>query len=261
MAATCDKLYCLTVGYEHVPKNWTLEGETDESPVRLPLTALLVHSSDGWFLFDTGLGPEFRDLEFSRKLYQWGDPELPGDGDPLLDQIEACGVSPSEIDALVMSHFHADHTGGIRYFADGRPVYAQRAELEFALSPEGAAAGYLQFHFDDPKINWQRLDGDTQIAAGIRSFSTIGHSPGHQSFLIDMAESGRWLFPFDAVPMMENVERDAPIAVGSREDQAHLRRVAHDHVLEVARAEGARLAPGHCPKLWPTLDVPPKHYR
>ena len=45
-----DRLYCLTVGYEFVPRNWTLEGETDTSPVRLPLTALLVHSPDGWFL-------------------------------------------------------------------------------------------------------------------------------------------------------------------------------------------------------------------
>ena len=57
----CERLFCMTVGYEFVPRNWTLEGETDESPIRLPLTSLLVRTDDRWFLFDTGLGPELPD--------------------------------------------------------------------------------------------------------------------------------------------------------------------------------------------------------
>src|SRR5207253_2187976 len=106
-----ERLHLMTVGYEFVPKAWVFEGETDESPVRLPLTSLLARTEGRWFLFDTGLGPEFRDVEFSRRWYQWGDPELPGDDpDPLLDQLRRCGVSVDEIDALVMSHFHLDHT-------------------------------------------------------------------------------------------------------------------------------------------------------
>jgi glyoxylase-like metal-dependent hydrolase (beta-lactamase superfamily II) len=253
----CESVHCLTVGYEFVPRNWTLEGETDESPVRLPLTALLVRAADRWILVDTGLGPEFRELEFSRRWYQWGDPEMPGDDpDPLLDQLRQCGVSLDEIDALVMSHLHVDHTGGIRYFADGRPVYIQAAELDFGLTDEAEPAQYRP-HYDDAAIDWQRLDGDAEIADGFRAFHTPGHAPGHQSFLIELAGGDRVLFPFDAVPMMENVDRDAPIDVGSLPEQHHLLRESHDRVVALAKSEGARLLPGHCPTTWPALDNVP----
>jgi glyoxylase-like metal-dependent hydrolase (beta-lactamase superfamily II) len=257
----CDRLYLLTVGYEFVPRNWTLEGETDESPVRLPLTALLARSEDRWLLFDTGLGPEFRDLDFSRRWYQWGDPELPGDDpDPLLDQLRRCGVSIGEIDTLVMSHLHVDHTGGIRSFADGRPVFIQGAELDFGLTDAAEPAQYRP-HYDDPGIAWQRLDGDAELADGIRAIFTPGHAPGHMSFLFELPESGKVLLPFDAVPMIENVERDAPIAVGSLPEQKPLIRESHDRVVSLARSEGARLLPGHCPRSWPALSGEPLELR
>ena len=257
----CERLFLMTVGYEFVPYAWTLEGETDETPIRLPLTALLARTDGRWLLFDTGLGPEFRDVEFSRRWYQWGDPEMPGDDpDPLLDQLRRAGVGLDEIDALVMSHFHVDHTGGIRYFADGRPVYVQGAELDFGLSPAAEPAQWLP-HYDDPKINWQRLDGDTDLADGIRTIFSPGHAPGHQSYLFDLPESGKHLLAFDAVPMMENVEKDAPIAVGSIPEQKPLIRESHDRVVAVAAAEGARLFPGHCPTSWPALGGEPVMFR
>jgi glyoxylase-like metal-dependent hydrolase (beta-lactamase superfamily II) len=253
----CDRLYCLTVGYEFVPRSWTLEGETDESPIRLPLTALLARSEDRWFLVDTGLGPEFRDVEFSRRWYQWGDPELPGSSDdPLLDQLRLCGVSIDEVDALVMSHLHVDHTGGIRYFADGRPVYIQGAELDFGLSDAAEPAQYRP-HYDDPAIAWQRLEGDAEIASGIWAIFTPGHAPGHTSYLVDMAERGAVLFAFDAVPMIANLERDAPIAVGSIPEQKPLIRESQDRLVRLARSEQARLLPGHCPRTWPALSGTP----
>ena len=257
----CDRLNLLTVGYEFVPYAWTVEGETDESPIRLPLTALLARTEGRWFLFDTGLGPEFRDVEFSRRWYQWGDPEMPGDDpDPLLDQLRQCGVSIDDVDVLVMSHFHVDHTGGIRYFADGRPVYVQGAELDFGLSDAAEPAQYRP-HYDDPRIDWQRLDGDADLAEGIRAVFTPGHAPGHQSYLIELPESGKVLFSFDAVPMIENVERDAPIAVGSLEEQKPLIRASHDRLVALARSEDARLLPGHCPRTWPALGGAPVELR
>jgi glyoxylase-like metal-dependent hydrolase (beta-lactamase superfamily II) len=253
----CERIYLMTVGFEFVPRAWTLEGETDEAPIRLPLTSLLARSEGRWFLFDTGLGPEFRDPEFSRRWYQWGDPELPGeDPDPLLDQLRRCGVSLVEIDCLVQSHLHVDHTGGIRRFADGRPVYIQRPELEFGLSDAAEPAQY-RAHYDDPSIAWHLLDGDAEIADGIRAISTPGHAPGHMSYLVELEDSGRVLFSFDAVPMMENVERDAPIAVGSIPEQKPLIRESHDRLVQLARSEDARLLPGHCPLTWPALDGDP----
>jgi hypothetical protein len=81
------------------------------------------------------------------------------------------------------------------------------------------------------------------------------------SYLIDLAESGKHLFAFDAVPMMENVERDAPIAVGSIPEQKPLIRASQERVVALAESEGARLRPGHCPRTWPALGGDPVELR
>jgi 7,8-dihydropterin-6-yl-methyl-4-(beta-D-ribofuranosyl)aminobenzene 5'-phosphate synthase len=39
-----------------------------------------------------------------------------GDGGILLDNMKKLGISPSEIDAVVLSHIHGDHTGGLKGF-------------------------------------------------------------------------------------------------------------------------------------------------
>jgi glyoxylase-like metal-dependent hydrolase (beta-lactamase superfamily II) len=255
---TCDEIYLMTVGYEFMPRSWILEGETDDV-TRQPLTALLARSDGRWFLFDTGLGPEARDIEFTRHIgYVWGDPEIPdGNDDPLISELGKCGVSLDEVDVLVMSHLHVDHTGGVPYFADGRPVYIQGAELDFGLSHD--ADGFYRAHYDDPNLAWHRLTGDAEIASGIRAISTPGHTPGHMSYLIELPESGPIVFPFDAVPTMENVDRDSPI-VGT-EAQKPLIRESHDRIVELARSTGARLLPGHCPRTWPALDGQPVQLR
>ncbi|BES82778.1 MBL fold metallo-hydrolase [Pyrodictium abyssi] len=41
-------------------------------------------------------------------------------GRPLLHNLEAEGVKPSEIDYLVLSHRHSDHTGGLKAFLEAR---------------------------------------------------------------------------------------------------------------------------------------------
>lgn len=258
MSGTCEQLYCLTVGWEYVPRSLILSPDEDESPMHLPLTALLARSDDRWLLFDTGLGPECRDHDFASQWYQWGDPELPGEGDedPLVHELGRVGVSIDEIDALVISHLHVDHTGGIRHFADGRPVYIQRAELEHALSDEANPALHYKPHYDDPAINWQQLDGDAEIAPGIRALSTPGHAPGHMSFLIDLPDSGRWLFAYDAIPTIKNVEMNRHIAICSVPGQEEMIPRAQQRVLDVAKSEGARMQPGHCPETWPGRTEP-----
>ncbi|MFF4253916.1 N-acyl homoserine lactonase family protein [Streptomyces sp. NPDC001663] len=258
----CDELHLLTLGYEYMPHSLLVEGETDERPIRLPLTSVLARSDGRWFLFDTGLGPDFRDPEFSRRFYHWGDPELPGpDPDPIDGQLRLCGVTLDDVDALVVSHLHADHTGGIRRFADGRPVYIQRAELEFGLNTGDASGGFIHDHYTDPGIAWHRLDGDEEIAPGIQVLASPGHTPGQLSVLMEVADGGRYLFAFDAIPTIENVERDAPLTAAAVAAQRPMIRTSQDRLIALAAKQGAELLPGACPRTWPAIPGRPVKYQ
>jgi len=65
----------------------------------------------------------------------------------------------------------------------------QRRELDYGLfgaHPEPERNAIFRIDFDDPRITWQVADGDTEIAPGVTAVLTAGHTPGHQSFVIDL---------------------------------------------------------------------------
>lgn len=255
----CTALYTLTLGHEYSPESISLEGGSDEV-LRLPVIGILVRSPDGWYLLETGLNPEYcRDLEVCRTIYPFGDPEPNGE-DPIGEQLTACGVAVDEIAGVACSHLHVDHAGGLPRFADGRPVFVQRRELEFALERAGEPEAYWRPDYDRPGIAWHELDGDGPIATGIDAISTPGHSPGHMSYRVTMAESGTWLFAVDAIDLAKGIESNREIGWSADPADAPKRRQSHDRLVAMAEAEGARLVPGHCPVTWPSLRRPPEHY-
>lgn len=139
-------------------------------------------------------------------------------------------------------------------FAGSVPVWVQRRELEYGLAdhPFPERHGMFRIDFDDPDIDWRLLDGDAEIAPGIAALLTPGHTPGHQSFAIDLADGGGYVFAFDAGDLSENFDRE--LAVGgfvhceAEDTIAPIRRLK-----ALAAQRGHRLIPGHDPALWPQL--------
>ena len=101
------------------------------------------------------------------------------------------GVDPRDVVAVAVSHLHNDHVGGLRHFAGRAPVHLQRAELEAALADPLRAERNAMFRidFDDPRIEWRLAEGDVEIAPGVIALLTAGHTPGHQSFLVELDQS------------------------------------------------------------------------
>lgn len=260
---SCDRLYCLTLGHERSPRWISLEGGGD-AVLRLPVIGMLVRSvAGGWWLLETGLNPDFcADPAQYGRIYGADAPELPGAGDPLLDALENCGVSVDELAGVAVSHLHVDHAGGLRWFADGRvPVCVQRREHEFALGGRaGEAEAYWRPDYEQDGLQWRLLDGDAKIAPGIDAVSTPGHTPGHMSYRVRMAGSGDWLFAVDAIDLQEGIDTGIPIGASADPADAPKRLESHRRLVEMARATGARLVPGHCPVTWPTLLAPPASY-
>lgn len=256
---TIDRIVLLTVGWEDLPKSVSVHGASGAERLREPTPAVLVGDSEGWILLDTGFNTALvRDVALRRRFYPDADyvPILPDEDEPLLSALDRVGVALDDVRAVALSHLHADHAGGLKHFAGRVPVHLQRRELEFGLSPRAEADTAFRVDFDDPRIDWRLAEGDAQVASGVTAVATPGHTPGHQSFVVELSDrvgGGGYVFAFDAADLRDNIERE--LAIGSFVDVTPEDTVTQIRRLKAIAAErGFALVPGHDPVVWPQLS-------
>lgn len=186
-------------------------------------------------------------------------PLLPGPGEPIEESLFEIGIDVDDIHLVALSHLHVDHAGGLKLFAGKVPVHAQRRELEYGLSNHPVPEGHSIFRvdFDDPNIDWHLADGEAEIAPGITAVPTYGHTPGHQSFVVELDEASGgdgFVFAFDAADLTENIDDELAIGgfidVEPEETIEPIRRLK-----ELAAKKGYPLIPGHDPHVWPELTT------
>ena len=136
-------------------------------------------------LVDTGLGPD------PPRRFETPPAELPGS----LDQ---AGVSLTDITSVVLTHLHFDHVGWV-LTADGEsPMFpnaryvAGKADWEHWRRNDHPAGDHERA-FRHRVLPLERLglldltDGELEVAPGIRTLPTPGHTPGHLSLLLESA--------------------------------------------------------------------------
>src|SRR5947208_4692272 len=120
-------------------------------------------------------------------------------GKNVIEQLGDLGLRPDDIDILICTHFDPDHAGYHDAFTKAELV-VQREHYELARS------GYARFaparaHWDHPDLRYRLIDGDTELLPGLTLLETSGHTPGHQSVLVRLPQTGAVLLTIDAVMM------------------------------------------------------------
>ncbi|MBR0775755.1 MBL fold metallo-hydrolase [Bradyrhizobium diazoefficiens] len=117
-----------------------------------------------------------------------------------LQNLAAAGVDPKSIDVVLLSHLHPDHTNGIR-LADGglafpnAEIMVPGKDWEFWTSEDNAAKAesnaMMKNYFANVKKTFAGLESKVtkyewgkEVAPGITSIATPGHTPGHSSFAV-----------------------------------------------------------------------------
>lgn len=254
------RIVLLTLGWEELPKSVSVHGAPAGERMREPVPGVLLQADGGWLLLDTGFNTALiRDPALYRRYYPSVEyvPVLPGPGEPLAEALDDVGIDIDDIGGVALSHLHHDHAGGLKLFAGRVPVHAQRRELAYGLAnhPVPETHAMARVDYDDPRIDWRLADGETEIAPGVTVVPTYGHTPGHQSFVVELDESvggGGFVFAFDAADLTENIEHELPIGgfidVDPAETVEPIRRLKR-----IARERDFTLVPGHDPVVWPKL--------
>ncbi|GAS90052.1 N-acyl homoserine lactonase family protein [Mycolicibacterium brisbanense] len=254
------RIILLTLGWEELPKSVSVYGAPPEERMREPVPGVLLQTDGGWVLLDTGFNTALvRDPALYRRFFPTVEyrPVLPGPGEPIEQRLAEVGVDFDAIHTVAVSHLHHDHAGGLKLFAGKVPVHAQRRELEYGLSnhPEPERNAIVRVDFDDPNIDWRLADGEAEVAPGVTAVPTYGHTPGHQSFVVELDETvggDGFVFAFDAADLTENIEHELPIGgfidVDPQDTVEPIRRLK-----KLAADRGFQLIPGHDPHVWPGL--------
>lgn len=130
------------------------------------------------------------------------------------------GITPDQIETLIVTHLHYDHAGGLHLFPNAH-LHLQAAEMAYATGPcmchdtlrmpftaghiceavQRLYAGKLTFH-----------DGDAEIADGVTVHCVGGHSRGLQ--IVRVRTDAGWLvLASDAAHYYENFQLAKPFPI------------------------------------------------
>jgi N-acyl homoserine lactone hydrolase len=179
--------------------------------------------------------------------------------------MKAAGFDPADVRYVLNSHLHLDHTGALGAIEEfpNAEVIVTRTEYEYGHAPDWfAAGGYIFADYQKPGVPWALLeeteDGYDVFGDGtIRCWRSPGHSPGHQSFEIRLANSGTFLLTVDAAYTTDHWEEKAlPGFLASAVDTVRSVRKLH----HIARRSDATVVTGHDPDAWPKFKHAPESY-
>ena len=197
-------------------------GEMDNRyRVTLGLNSLLLRSQGKTILIETGVGD---------KPGGWRRQSSPASQGTLLTEMEALGVRPEEVDVVLNTHLHADHSGWNTRYLDGElvPTFPNatymlvRDEWEAAIAPnERTRATYLKENIlpIEQKGRLQLVDGEIKITDEVTLVPAPGHSAGHAAVVLasggesaiyigDIAQKAvqlertAWVAAFDIMPLV-----------------------------------------------------------
>jgi N-acyl homoserine lactone hydrolase len=182
------------------------------------MIAWYIDGAEKKILVDTGPCDEAR----VRNLHPYTDSEKWNERTRSIEKelSEIAGVKPEEIDVVMYTHLHWDHTCGIMHFRNGQMTtprftnpniehVCQKAELLWAIDPIPTA----RVAYEHPSLGrgtpWlqvpiRTVDGEKEIVKGVTVFLTPGHTKGGMSVAVETSE-GPYIIAGDAVSKLEEI--------------------------------------------------------
>ncbi|WP_373328554.1 MBL fold metallo-hydrolase, partial [Cronobacter turicensis] len=209
--------------------------------VETSINAYVINTGDKLILVDTGAGAL-----------------LGNNGGHLPENLRAAGIDPSQIDTVLLTHVHADHSGGLQ--RDGKPVFpnatvrVDQRDLDLWLNParekEVEASQRHTFAESERSLRpviragkMRAFRAPTQIMPGIEALAAPGHTPG--SVIYKVSRGGETLLLWGDIIHVKAVQMPQPqvaIHFDVNQDEAVAMR---EKTLNMAAQSNAWVASAH----------------
>jgi glyoxylase-like metal-dependent hydrolase (beta-lactamase superfamily II) len=178
-----------------------------------PIPVWLIEEAGRLILVDTGLG----DIHEIASINHRRGPDFAGrklEQHDLVDGLARHGVTPQDIDLVLLTHLHFDHVGNNQLFPRARFI-AQRVELSYALCPPPFSLMYWPEYAHKTRDVLDRvepIDGDRPISRDVKVVRIGGHSPGCMVVVVE-TEVGRVCLTSDVMYSYRNLQHDWPTGI------------------------------------------------
>jgi glyoxylase-like metal-dependent hydrolase (beta-lactamase superfamily II) len=263
--ATSLRIMCS--GFLHFDRSALTYGIGMGEVVRAPSLMFLLEHPRGRVLFETGLDPM---LARNGKAY-WGDlcaiyQPIVSEEDTIVPQLGRVGLTPDDIDYVVMSCLYEDHAGGLKCFPNSL-IVVQGCELQEAWWTSHA----IRVTYGDPYVladvrdtrgyHFLELQGEDFDIFGDGSVVVLSvpcHARGEQALLVRMVSGRTYLMPAGAIPTRPNLETDTMTGRLVVTPDVALRNVTR--LKEIARREQATVLLHHDLAAWESYRHSPEAY-
>ena len=232
--------------FGQVPRTeWETQIKPDRrNRVRFAMNSMVIKTPNANILVDTGAGNKRTDqLKESHHI----------NGNKLIRNLKEVGLNARDIDIVVLTHLHFDHSGGctkLNRSGDAVPIYPKARHIVQekcwieAVSPNERFQSI--FHQDDfmpleEKGLIELVDGDSEIAPGVTLKVADGPSKGHQMVLVDMG-SERVVFASDLIPTSHHLQANF---IAAADEFPNETLVQKKELIDMAMREGWIIVFGH----------------
>lgn len=229
----------------------------DKNRMELHQNALLLEADGTLVVIECGIGDKTAEKE--RAIYTQQERTI-------LDALHEVDCDPKDVDAIILTHLHFDHAGGLtRRGEGGKPtltfpnaeIVVQKREWDDAIANRSTMnKTYLRDHLTPEVAERVRLvEGEIAPFAehpDLRVFPTPGHTWGQQSVRFEDARRRTRCFVADVMPTHYHCKATTNLAYDVEPYTSMLERAK---LLDRAAAEGWAILPNHEPNANPWFGV------
>ncbi|MGV7242359.1 MBL fold metallo-hydrolase [Caballeronia sp. M23-90] len=171
----------------------------EHEPIPISINAYLVKTGSHLVLIDTGAGELFGST--SGKI---------------VSSMESAGFSPDQIDIILLTHIHGDHSGGLtvggRRVFPNATVYVSKKDIDYWLDKDNKlkapddrrtveqSRATVGPYVDAGRVHY--VTSDSEILPGIKAVASPGHTPGHTVYYVE-SDGHKMLFWGDTIHSTE----------------------------------------------------------